>query len=213
MFAAWTVCSAWQDTLRYIVEADHQRFYVLHPCPPVDCRTEAGTGLRWIITSAEELATFDENLADAQRMVDDMPSTRFEMASRYFCARLTQASNLREEVSAHCKLFDWYLQEYHLYSKAIMTRNALAEGRDSSPYLLNRALFPLIGVPPTHSPQRLDFSQFKLNPYFRAFLGDRITFKDGRYDTALQKSLQMPLYDSILLPDYVRALLSSMHIT
>jgi hypothetical protein len=136
--SAWRVCSVWQDTVRYIVGVDHQSFNVSYPCPPVDWRGDIDPGLQWLIPSAEELAKFGSDLADAQRMVDDMPSTRFKMVPRYFSARLTQALNLREEICARSKVFDWFQLDYHYYGKAFMARNALAEGRDVNPYLPTR---------------------------------------------------------------------------
>jgi hypothetical protein len=213
LLSAWTVCSAWQDTARYVFEVDHQHFYASYPCPPVDCRGDIDPGLQWLIPSAEELAKFDSDLADAQPMVDDMPATRFEMAPPYFSARLTEALKLSEDISTRFKTFDWFQQDYHYNGKALMARNALAEGRDVNPYLPTRAILPLLGISSTHSPQWFDFSQFKLNPYFEAFFGDRISLKNGRFDVALRKSIHMPLYDKNLIPDDILALLGSMHIT
>jgi hypothetical protein len=146
-------------------------------------------------------------------MVDDMPSTSFEMVPRYFSARLTQALNLREEICARSKVFDLFRLDYHYYAKALMARNALAEDRDINPYISTRAMLPLVRMSLTHSPQWLEFSQFKLNPYFEAFFGDRISLKNGSYDVALRKSIHMPIHDKNLILVDIVALLSSMHIT
>ena len=90
LLSSWTVCLPWQDTVKYIIEVDHQRFYISHPCLSVDYMGDIDPALQWLIPSAKELATFDDDLANAQRVLDDMPSTRFEMAFHYFPVRLTQ---------------------------------------------------------------------------------------------------------------------------
>jgi hypothetical protein len=153
LLSAWTVCLAWQDTVRYIIELDPARLYVSHPCPPLNYRDHVDPAFQWLVPSDEELARLEDDLADAQRLVDDMPSTRFEIVPRYFPARLTESLNLRQEVSARSKRFDWAQEEYSIRHCAIKARNALVEGRDFSLHLPDPGRFPPAGMPwPVHSP-------------------------------------------------------------